>query len=254
VEDLAKWDANFYNPVVGGQGLLERMHTRGILNDGDTIDYALGLTVDEYRGLHRVQHGGAWAGFRAMLARFPEQRTSVIIECNRGDANVGEYTDGVVDAVLAGSFTEAADEADEDTSPPEDRQPVELPSDVLERWEGAYVSDASPPVLVFEVRGARFFVLAQGMVLPVRAFSETEFEVTGVGIPVTFSEDGGVTLLSSVATLTPAWNIPRPQPSNSRSLWGGIGVRKSARPMRLHLTVTRSGCIAVTESQPTSYL
>lgn len=211
VEDLAKWDANFYNPVVGGQGLLERMHTRGILNDGDTIDYALGLTVDEYRGLHRVQHGGAWAGFRAMLARFPEQRTSVIIECNRGDANVGAYTDGVVDAVLAGSFTEAADEADEDTSPPEDRQPVELPSDVLERWEGAYVSDASPPVLVFEVRGARFFVLAQGMVLPVRAFSETEFEVTGVGIPVTFSEDGGVT--TAVSRGDPYTRVEYPAPS-----------------------------------------
>ncbi|MDP2957493.1 MAG: serine hydrolase domain-containing protein, partial [Longimicrobiales bacterium] len=106
IEDLAKWDANFFDPVVGGQALLDRLHTRGILTKGDTIPYALGLTVDRYRGLRRVQHGGAWAGFRAMLARFPEQRTSIVIECNRGDASTAGYADAVADAVLAAAFPE----------------------------------------------------------------------------------------------------------------------------------------------------
>jgi CubicO group peptidase (beta-lactamase class C family) len=194
IEDLARWDANFYDPVVGGQGLLDRLHTRGILNNGDTIDYALGLTVDEYRGLNRVQHGGAWAGFRAMITRFPEQHTSFIVECNRGDANVGAYADEAADAVLADLFTEAvADAGQEDASTAVDREPVELPSGVLERWEGVYVGEGNPPVLVFEVSDGKFNVLAQGSTYPVRAFSETEFEVVGVGIPVTFSEDHGVT-------------------------------------------------------------
>lgn len=198
IEDLARWDGNFYDPVVGGQGLLDRLHTRGILNNGDTIDYALGLTVDEYRGLKRVQHGGAWAGFRAMITRFPEQHASVIVECNRGDANVNAYADGVADVVLSEFLTEeAAGAGEEETSPSEDREPVELPSEVLERWEGVYVGEGNPPVLVFEVNDGTFSVLAQGRPYPVRAFSETEFEVVGVGIPVTFSEDGGVTIAIS---------------------------------------------------------
>jgi CubicO group peptidase (beta-lactamase class C family) len=193
VEDLAKWDAHFYDPVVGGQGLLDRLHTRGILNDGDTIDYALGLTVNEYRGQPRVSHGGAWAGFRAMLTRFPEQHTSIIVECNRGDATVGAYVNAVADLVLAEHLTEAvADEAEEETVPPERREPVELTREQLARWEGVYVSDEDRRVLVFELRGASLFVLVQGETFPLQAFSETEFEVIGVGIPVTFAEDGGV--------------------------------------------------------------
>jgi CubicO group peptidase (beta-lactamase class C family) len=53
--------------------LSERATGYSRLGDGWAIDYALGLTLDRYRGVRRVQHGGSWAGFRAMLARYPDQ-------------------------------------------------------------------------------------------------------------------------------------------------------------------------------------
>jgi len=166
-----------------------------MLNNGDTINYALGLTVDEYRGLNRVQHGGAWAGFRAMLARYPDQHTSVIVECNRGDASVGAYANRVADAVLAGEFTESATDAEqEEPTPPEERVPVQLATDQLARWEGVFVSDEDPQVLVFEVRESRLVVLVEGETFPLRAYSETDFEVLGVGIQLAFAdEDGAIT-------------------------------------------------------------
>jgi hypothetical protein len=37
--------------------------------------------------LRRVLHGGGWAGYRAEMIRFPDERLSVITLCNRGDAN-----------------------------------------------------------------------------------------------------------------------------------------------------------------------
>ncbi len=87
VEDLAKWDRNFYDPKVGGPALVEQLQVKGVLNDGSTIPYARGLVVDEHRGLRRVSHGGGWAGYRAEMIRFPDERLSVITLCNRGDAN-----------------------------------------------------------------------------------------------------------------------------------------------------------------------
>jgi len=84
VLDLAKWDANFYEPKVGGAKLLEFLHTKGKLADGKEIGYARGLMLDTWRGLKRVSHDGAWAGYRAELMRFPEQKTSVIVLCNLG--------------------------------------------------------------------------------------------------------------------------------------------------------------------------
>jgi CubicO group peptidase (beta-lactamase class C family) len=86
VEDLARWDRNFYEPVVGGPRLLEDLLRPGVLRDGKPLTYASGLSVDTYRGLKTVSHGGSWAGYRAELLRFPDQRLSVICLCNVNDS------------------------------------------------------------------------------------------------------------------------------------------------------------------------
>ena len=107
VLEFAKWDANFYDAKVGGKALIDRLQEVGTLDDGTSHGYARGLFVDTYRGLRRVHHGGAWAGYRAMLMRFPEQGVSVGLTCNRGDANTQGLAEQVADVVLAKAFTKA---------------------------------------------------------------------------------------------------------------------------------------------------
>jgi len=89
VEDLALWDANFYNNKLGGGGadFVNAMLTQGKLNNGESLPYAAGLLVDKYKGLAMVSHSGAWAGYRADMIRFPEQKLSVICLSNFGGAN-----------------------------------------------------------------------------------------------------------------------------------------------------------------------
>jgi hypothetical protein len=101
VEDLLFWDRNFYDPIVGGSEFLEQMLTRGVLDSGDTLDYAFGLGIGEYRGQPIVSHGGAWGGFRADLVRFPEQRFSVACLCNVANAEPGVLARRVADFYLA---------------------------------------------------------------------------------------------------------------------------------------------------------
>ncbi len=76
VEDLQLWDENFYHPRVGGQAFLQQMLERGKLNSGEQLDYAFGLVESKYKGLPTVDHGGADAGYRSDLIRFPEQHFS----------------------------------------------------------------------------------------------------------------------------------------------------------------------------------
>ena len=106
IDELVKWDNNFYQPVVGGNSLLQKLHDRGVLNNGDVIDYALGLTVDEYRGLKRVMHTGSWGGFRANITRYPDEHTSFILLCNRFDGTQELRITDVADLVLVDKFTE----------------------------------------------------------------------------------------------------------------------------------------------------
>src|SRR5262245_44769956 len=101
IEDLLLWDQNFYEPKVGGKDFLVQMHAVGALNNGEKHDYASGLMVGEYKGLRRVSHGGAWAGYRAELARFPDQKFSVACLCNLSATNPSALAMRVADVYLA---------------------------------------------------------------------------------------------------------------------------------------------------------
>ena len=72
VEDLAKWDANFYTPKVGGPQAIALLQTPGRLNDGMQTPYALGLFVQDYHGLRMISHGGVDPGYRAQMLRFAQ--------------------------------------------------------------------------------------------------------------------------------------------------------------------------------------
>jgi CubicO group peptidase (beta-lactamase class C family) len=102
VEDLYRWDQNFYDNRLGkgGSDFIERLKTPGKLNDGEELDYAFGLNIGEYRGLDTVRHGGALGGYRSHLLRFPSERFSVAIECNLDAINLGPMADQVADLYL----------------------------------------------------------------------------------------------------------------------------------------------------------
>ena len=99
VEDLAKWEQNFYDKQVGGEAVIEQMQTPSVLNDGEKINYAFGLTVGQYKGLKVVEHSGGDAGYRSHLMRFPEQRLSVACLCNLG-TNPGQFARQAADVYL----------------------------------------------------------------------------------------------------------------------------------------------------------
>ncbi len=117
VEDLLLWDHNFYQPKVGDMALLDKARTVGTLNDGKKLAYAAGLMIGTYRGLPTVRHGGAWAGYRAELLRFPQARTSIACLCNIGTANPGALADRVADVVLSSSLQSRGPQAVVDSRP-----------------------------------------------------------------------------------------------------------------------------------------
>lgn len=101
VEDLLYWEENFRSGRVGGTAMRDTMLTRGLLTNGDTLSYALGLMHGTYRGVRTVHHGGSWGGYLAQLLRFPEQRYAVAVLCNRTDVDPDALAHAVADIHLA---------------------------------------------------------------------------------------------------------------------------------------------------------
>jgi CubicO group peptidase (beta-lactamase class C family) len=116
VEDLSLWDQAFYDYKLGRE-LMDMLHQVGVLRSGKKLDYAYGLTVGEYRGLKNVEHGGAWAGFRAALSRFPEQKFTVICLANLSDMNPSALCHQVADIYLAGLLKEPVKEEQKKIEP-----------------------------------------------------------------------------------------------------------------------------------------
>ena len=108
IEDLSKWAANFETGEVGGPELIRLLRSRGVLNTGDSLDYAMGQAIGSYRGLQALYHAGADAGFRTYLLRFPRQRLSVAVLSNLAGVDAGALSRQVAEIYLEDQFALAA--------------------------------------------------------------------------------------------------------------------------------------------------
>ena len=146
VEDLAKWDRNFYDARVGGSDLIEQMHVRGVLQNGNEIPYAFALVHGEHRGLRTVGHGGADAGYRANFVRYPDQGVTIAVLCNFPSSDPGGKARQVAGVYLADEFTEPAD-GDGGAE-----EPVEISDAERTRVAGVYSDPATDLVVVVNNR------------------------------------------------------------------------------------------------------
>ena len=100
VEDLLKWNAGL-DETSGEWGMVARtLQTPSRLNNGRTIDYGLGLVIDDFAGLREVSHGGSTSGYKTFLARIPERQLSFALLGNAAEFNPTPVAQELVRLVL----------------------------------------------------------------------------------------------------------------------------------------------------------
>jgi hypothetical protein len=161
VLDLAKWDAHFYDPKIGGgKALLDAQLEKGKLADGKELEYAAGLFVGTYRGQPSIAHSGGWAGFRAELTRYPALKTSVIVLCNAANVNPTKIAREIADVVLA---KQLGPKPPAPPAPPVPPAPITLTPAELDVWVGRYREKTSGEVIEVRRDGANLVVEAGGV-------------------------------------------------------------------------------------------
>ena len=158
VEDLLKWDENFYSPRVGGKEFLSEIQERGKLSNGKVLEYAKGLFLQDYRGLQTVSHGGAWGGYRAELLRFPEHHFSVACLCNVGNAGPSRRAHQVADIYLGSLMKPKENKSKESES--KEKSEITLVADQLRTYSGEYWSEELGVVYRLGVTDGRIKVLS----------------------------------------------------------------------------------------------
>jgi len=165
LDDLQKWDENFYSGKVGGKNFAAEMEENGKLNDERKVEYAKGLRIWRYRGLPAVVHTGGSGGYRAYYIRFPEQHFSVACLCNLEDVNRRKRVGAVIETYLGGLVGG------------NDRAVVPGPTpQELEALVGTYQDAKTREVWRVTMRDTKLWVDFEGVPLELRALSPTEFE------------------------------------------------------------------------------
>lgn len=181
VEDLAKWDANFYHNKLGAgkAEFIEQMEKMGTLDGGRPVGYGSGLFIGTHRGQRMVSHAGAWRGFRAELVRFPEQKLSVICLANIVTIDSAIMARRVADLYLSDSAagTDAAPQA-QATAAPSATLTVSMSAGDWDKFLGRYKADAGPIWTVTRAGDTLAIASSSGLRFSARPIGAMEFEST----------------------------------------------------------------------------
>ena len=118
------------------------MNTLAVLNNGETFGGAYGQFVNEYKGLKQIQHGGADAGYRTYLGRFPDQKFAVVVFSNFANSNPGGLALQVADLYLKDLQTTERDKTAATEEKTNAIPSIRLSADALEAFSGNYWNNA----------------------------------------------------------------------------------------------------------------
>lgn len=181
VEDLSKWDANFYHNKLGAQKpeFLDQMQQVGLLNSGQSTGYASGLFIGAHRSYKMVSHSGAWRGFRAEMVRFPDQKLSVICLANIGTAHPTALALRVADLYLPDEPGRTAETLATPTPAPPSTSPTfEIPAPDWDKFLGRYKADTGPIWTVTRSGNQLSITSTTGLTFTARPIGALEFEST----------------------------------------------------------------------------
>ena len=101
--DLAKWDTALYTEKLLKRSSLDLMWTVVKLKNGQPNkgNYGFGWFIDQRNGHRCIHHGGSWQGFETSIARYVDDRLTVVALANLEDSEPGKITEHVAEMYLA---------------------------------------------------------------------------------------------------------------------------------------------------------
>jgi CubicO group peptidase (beta-lactamase class C family) len=92
VLDLAKWDAALYTEKLLKKSSFDQMWTPVTLKNGTTHPYGFGWELGDVNGHRLLEHGGAWQGFTMDIARYVDDRLTIIVLTNLDSEHSAPWT------------------------------------------------------------------------------------------------------------------------------------------------------------------
>ncbi len=130
--DMFKWHQNLKHTTIGTPELWKRMHTKAKLNNGNQIDYGLGVEFEEHNGYEAVGFDGMiTSGFVSKYLYFPTLDLAFFSTQNTFDWEFKDRYFELVDLFVSTNHKKKVSE--------EAYNEVQLSNDQLKKYEGQYL-------------------------------------------------------------------------------------------------------------------
>jgi CubicO group peptidase (beta-lactamase class C family) len=178
VDDMTKWVAYCEKLAKDDPELYAATTRRGKLTDGTELTYAAGLIVTQYRGTPLITHGGATAGYRATLHRYPEHRLAVAIASNVSTVNPDALAHSVADSLLGDKLAPRPAPKEVVKKPADAKAPAPKAAD-LGAFAGKFYSDELEVLYTVAVRDGQLRVSHPKGESALRPTKADEFQALG---------------------------------------------------------------------------
>ena len=194
--DLLKWDQALYTEKLVSKKSLDEIFTPW---KGDA-GYGYGWGMAKQFGRRSISHGGGIYGFATQIARYPDDRVTVIVLSNIQGAPAGQIANNLA-AIVFGEAYEI----------PKERKFISLDQKALEKYTGEYQIGTNIVVAITIEDGKLMGQLGGQGKFSLAPESETGFYSKDVNAQIVFATDasGGVTgfTLKQGGANTPAKKI-----------------------------------------------
>ncbi|RFS14959.1 serine hydrolase [Emticicia sp. C21] len=136
--DMSLWIKNFYLPKIGDSTTIDLFTQKGKLNDGTSINYAMGINVEVFRGQTRFIHNGGLAGYRTIMAVYPKLKLGFLIFGNAGDSEVYTKINQLSELFMADNKEKLKNK---ESIPKNTTTSLSLDQGILENFVGNYIAE-----------------------------------------------------------------------------------------------------------------
>jgi CubicO group peptidase (beta-lactamase class C family) len=95
VLDMVKWDAALGTEKLLKKSSFDAIWTPVTLNDGKTYPYGFGWALGSVAGRRLIEHAGQWQGFTAHIARYVDDKLTIVVLANLAEANPSRIAHGI---------------------------------------------------------------------------------------------------------------------------------------------------------------
>jgi CubicO group peptidase (beta-lactamase class C family) len=179
VLDLLKWDQALHGNTLFSSQEKEWIFTPGTLNDGSKSNYAFGWMIEEDPNMKRIaSHSGGWPGYHTYIERHLDKNKTIIVLSN--------HESPIKTKFIRRAFYGIPEPK---TISPSDRIVMDLPIEVLKKYEGIYAFNESISLTFFIKNDLLYAQLTGQNALPIYPERENFFFLKMIDAQLEFITD-----------------------------------------------------------------